>query len=276
MRILDICCCSGGASMGLYQACRKAGIEPHVCGADIRKPDSYPFEFIQSDMRELSLDFIRSFDFVWLSPPCQAYSLACVGSSKEYPNLVPFAQNLMYQAGVPYCMENVPQAPLRRDLLLCGEMFGLGVIRHRHFEIGGFEVPQPFHKMHSGRVIDGEKVTVAGNGFGGSSKIEDWQKAIGIDWITDRWSLAQAVPPAYSQYIMSCFLGEPDYSLLVEGLPVSVDGWYYQEEMILCGKPNCKCQRGELHGPYWMRYKQIGKRRVKQYVGKSYVSSCAR
>ncbi|MDU6305544.1 MAG: DUF6788 family protein [Clostridium sp.] len=275
MRILDICCCSGGASMGLYQACRKTGIEPYVCGADIRKPDSYPFEFIQSDIRELSLDFIRSFDFVWLSPPCQAYSLACVGSSKEYPDLVPFARNLMYRAGVPYCMENVPQAPLRRDLLLCGEMFDLGVIRHRHFEISGFEVPQPFHKMHSGRVIDGEKVTVAGNGFGGSGKIEDWQKAIGIDWITDRWSLAQAVPPVYSQYIMSCFLGEPDYSLLVDDLPVSSDGWYYQQEMIQCGKPNCKCQRGELHGPYWMRYKQIGKRRVKQYVGKSYVFSCA-
>lgn len=274
MRILDVCCCSGGASVGLHRACENAGEDSYVCGVDIRRSESYPFDFMQGDIRELKLSFIRSFDFVWVSPPCQAYSLACNGSGREYPDLVPFAENLMYQAARPYCIENVPQAPLRRDLLLCGEMFGLGVIRHRHFEIGGFEVPQPFHRMHSGRVIDGEKVTVAGNGFDGSAEIEDWQKAMGIDWITDRWALAQAVPPVYSQYIMSCFLGHPDYSLLQDDLPVSDDGWYYQQEMIQCGKKNCRCMNGgKLHGPYWMRYRESAGRRVKQYIGKSYVKA---
>ena len=69
MRILDICCCNGGASMGLYRACKSLGIEPYVCGADIKKPESYPFDFIQVDIRELKISFIQSFDFVWLSPP---------------------------------------------------------------------------------------------------------------------------------------------------------------------------------------------------------------
>lgn len=274
MKILDLFCCYGGASVGLYRACDKLGIKPYILGMDLRGQGEYPFNHVVKDVLSVDIDFIRDFDFVWCSPPCQAYSLACNNSSVDYPDLVPYIQNLMYQAAVPFCIENVPQAPLRRDLLLCGEMFGLDVIRHRHFELGGFSVPQPFHKMHSGRVIDGDKVTVAGNGFGGSNNLFDWQNAMGIDWITDKNALAQAVPPVYSQYIMSCYLGYPDFSLLSDGLPVADDGWFYQQEMVQCGKSNCKCKNGFLHGPYWMRYKFIGNKRRKEYVGKSYVSSC--
>ena len=31
--------------------------------------------------------------------------------------------------------------------------------------------------------------------------MQDWQKAMGIDWITGRKTLAQAIPPAYTRYI---------------------------------------------------------------------------
>ena len=33
-----------------------------------------------------------------------------------------------------------------------------------------------------------------------------------------------------------------------------------------CGKPSCRCARGELHGPYWRRsWRELGRRR-RRYV----------
>src|SRR3990170_1171795 len=28
----------------------------------------------------------------------------------------------------------------------------------------------------------------------------------------------------------------------------------YRSELVRCGKPTCKCTRGERHGPYWYAY----------------------
>jgi len=33
-----------------------------------------------------------------------------------------------------------------------------------------------------------------------------------------------------------------------------------------CGKPACRCARGELHGPYWRRYWREAGRRRRRYV----------
>lgn len=47
-----------------------------------------------------------------------------------------------------------------------------------------------------------------------------------------------------------------------------------------CGKPNCKCARGELHGPYFYHFRWSGGRVVKEYVRLSDVeqvrAACAR
>ena len=75
-------------------------------------------------------------------------------------------------------------------------MFGLRVIRHRIFECDGFKVTQPTDPKHS--------YYVSGAGHGGdgySYIIKDWQKGIGCDWINDKHTLAQIVPPKYSEYI---------------------------------------------------------------------------
>ena len=40
-------------------------------------------------------------------------------------------------------------------------------------------------------------------------------------------------------------------------------------QMVRCGKPNCKCSRGELHGPYFWRCYRLGGRIVKYYVRKA-------
>jgi hypothetical protein len=45
---------------------------------------------------------------------------------------------------------------------------------------------------------------------------------------------------------------------------------YYIREGVKCGKPACKCTRGELHGPYWYSYQwsAASRRLIKKYIGK--------
>lgn len=44
--------------------------------------------------------------------------------------------------------------------------------------------------------------------------------------------------------------------------------------MVRCGKPNCKCARGELHGPYFYRFMRDKYGRLrKQYVRRSEVEA---
>lgn len=38
--------------------------------------------------------------------------------------------------------------------------------------------------------------------------------------------------------------------------------------MVRCGKPSCKCARGELHGPYFYRFVWEGGKQRKCYVRK--------
>lgn len=43
------------------------------------------------------------------------------------------------------------------------------------------------------------------------------------------------------------------------------------EQLIRCGKPNCRCARGELHGPYFYMFYRDGGRLKKVYVKREYV-----
>ena len=40
------------------------------------------------------------------------------------------------------------------------------------------------------------------------------------------------------------------------------------KQMKRCGKPNCKCAKGQLHGPYYYRFFYRGGRQRKKYVKK--------
>lgn len=47
----------------------------------------------------------------------------------------------------------------------------------------------------------------------------------------------------------------------------SLQGYTYYAEQRTCGKPDCKCASGELHGPYWYkRDQQLG---TVKYIGKT-------
>lgn len=49
----------------------------------------------------------------------------------------------------------------------------------------------------------------------------------------------------------------------------TLDNRTYRLETIRCGKENCKCTQGKLHGPYWYGYTRIKDRVTSQYIGKS-------
>jgi len=224
---LDLFCGAGGASVGLF----RAGFN-EIIGIDILPQPEYPFDFMEADIMNFQGNFYEKiirgieglchgFDFIWASPPCQEYSIASLkhrNNGKTYPDLISATRQLLQRIGKPFVIENVPPAPMRKDLLLCGEMFGLRVIRHRIFEVSGFRVKQLKHKKHKGTVANGHYVTVAGNGGNSNghnycklrgleklSKLRIWQHAMGINWITDLKMLAQAVPPAYSKHIAQQF-----------------------------------------------------------------------
>lgn len=197
LRALDLFCCAGGASMGLH----RAGFE--VVGVDIDPQPRYPFEFHQADAMTFPLD---GFDFIWASPPCQRFSaLATREDLSGYPDLIDPIRQRLITSGVPWCIENVPGAPVRKDLMLCGGMFGLRSYRHRHFECS-FPIEQPDHPKHTVRVNrrgENRREHWARGGFmtiTGDVGVYCGPEAMGIDWMSGN-EMSEAIPPAYAEYI---------------------------------------------------------------------------
>jgi hypothetical protein len=208
-RALVAFCGVGGDTRGW----QRAGF--HVTGVDIEpQPDYCGDAFHRGD----AVEYIRAvghlYDVILAGPPCQHDCTLTAGTNAgkfEYPDLLGPTREALKSTGRPYIIEQPPGRASRRmrvDLTLCGEMFGLGVIRHRNFEIEGFQVPLPPHRPHRGRVAgmrhgvwyEGPYFAVYGEG-GGKGTVEQWQQAMGIDWTDNRKSIAEAVPPAYSEYI---------------------------------------------------------------------------
>jgi hypothetical protein len=203
-RLLDLFCGAGGAEMGYHLA----GFE--VIGVDINPQPDYPFEFYKADALEFLGRQGSRFDAIHASPPCQASSALTKGTNKgrEYEQLIPATRAELAYLRLPSVIENVQGADVRRDLTLCGEMFGLDVIRHRYFEVDGFPIMQPEHIAHRGRVrgwrhgtyYNGPYFAVYGEG-GGKGTVPEWQAAMGIDWTDDRKAIAEAIPPAFTEFL---------------------------------------------------------------------------
>lgn len=211
-RMLDLFCKAGGAGMGYHLA----GFE--VVGVDIEPQPRYPFEFHQADAMTFPLD---GFDAIHASPPCQAYS---AGKNMwkgrlpddRHPDLVDATRERLRASGLPYVIENVEGAPLTNYVVLCGDMFGLGVKRHRLFETSFFiwnpPVCRSSHPDFVVSVFGGGALsrtpeggtTVHGTGNFMQRRVhvshEMAKQAMGIDWMT-RDELSQAIPPAYTRFI---------------------------------------------------------------------------
>ncbi|MFH8793301.1 DNA methylase [Streptomyces sp. NPDC017941] len=217
-RLLDLFSCAGGAAVGYA----RAGFT--VDGCDIAHRPNYPFPCHRGDALEhlahlIATGEIHRYTVVHASPPCQHGCALTVGTNRSqgwggtHVDLVAPTRALLDETGLPYVIEQPNgRAKIRKDLTLCGEMFGLGVIRHRNFELGGWSIEQPAHVPHRGRVrgyrhgryYNGPYVAAYGNG-GGKPTVEELQKAMGMPWTGVREELTEAIPPAYSQYIGCAF-----------------------------------------------------------------------
>ncbi|GGL16397.1 DNA methylase [Mangrovihabitans endophyticus] len=217
--LLDLFCCSGGAACG-YAA---AGFE--VVGVDVVDRPRYPFRFVRAEAlsyldRLICGGGVRAFSLIHSSPPCQAGCALTQGTNRamrwgrDHVQLIPDLRRLLDRSGLPYVIEQPNgTAPVRKDVTLCGEMFGLGVIRHRNFELGGWAAAAPTHLRHRGRVRgwrhgvyhDGPYVAAYGNG-GGKASVAEMQTAMGIDWTDAREELTEAIPPAYAEWLGRSFL----------------------------------------------------------------------
>lgn len=170
-----------------------------ITGVDIKPQPKYPFKFIQADA--LTFD-LCGYDFIWASPPCQAFTKARKLQGKKHPDLIDLTRQRAIESKAPYCIENVVGAPLINPIMLCGAMFELKTYRHRIFECN-FKIKQPEHPKHEAKQtkmgrkpIEGEFIHVVGNFIG----VEYAKKAMGIDWLSTK-ELSQAIPPAYSKHI---------------------------------------------------------------------------
>lgn len=195
-RLLDLFCGAGGAGMGYH----RAGFE--IVGVDIVPQPRYPFQFVQADATMFPLD---GFDALHGSPPCHDHSALSALSGADGTGWMLAATRERFAAsGLPWVIENVPGATMRRDLVLCGEMFGLRAYRHRWFELGGFFALSPGHPRHRIRVATRGRRAAWDAGLHASvtGDIGSYvgPEALGVDWMTGN-ELSQAIPPAYTEFI---------------------------------------------------------------------------
>lgn len=210
MKLLDLFCGAGGCSVGY----NRAGFD--VVGIDINPQPRYPFEFYQGDAFEFLAEHWREFDVFGASPPCQPYSVTASLATSDYPKLIEPLRRALEVIGKPYIIENVPGAPLNNPLMLCGSMFGLRVLRHRHFECKPIIWWPPASCCHWGTASACGRGKSKGNPTGyvpgsfenfdfitvtGADYIaDDGRQAMGIDWMIKK-ELSQAIPPAYTEFI---------------------------------------------------------------------------
>lgn len=209
MRLLDLFCGAGGAAMGYHQA----GFT-HIVGVDNQPQPNYPFDFIQADA--LTHTDFDAFDLVHASPPCQhftRYRNAVKDITDRYQDLIEPTLQLLDSSGPPYVVENVPGAPIRADIVLCGSMFGLDVRRHRVFQLSGFGMvltPPCHHKTWTKRRYKSSsnranlRYTIEVGAW--DEPVERQKQAMGVDWPVTVRELSEAIPPAYTRFIGQQFI----------------------------------------------------------------------
>jgi DNA (cytosine-5)-methyltransferase 1 len=231
LRLLDLFCGAGGCARG-YQ---EAGF--HVTGVDSKPQPRYAGDvFVQGDALEYVAAHGREFDVIHASPPCQAYtSMRHMGKTagQDAPDLVAPTREALRSLGSLFVIENVVGAPVTKWLLLCGSMFGLGVMRsgewqelrrHRLFE-SNFLLLGPRCQHRSGRTLpvwgDGRPsrrearkaraIAIYGDHpqrtlkdvtyrVNRAHSLAEAREAMGIDWMEWR-EITQAIPPAYTRFI---------------------------------------------------------------------------
>jgi DNA (cytosine-5)-methyltransferase 1 len=219
-RLLDGCCGAGGAARGYVTA----GFEVHGIDSNPRLREDYlksgAVSFTVADIMDVLADvaYMRSFDAIHCSFPCQFYSQMSrcrPGLAAQYPDLIGPGRELLERAAIPYVIENVGAARpwLKDPVVLCGVMFGRPVYRHRLFEAGNgitlAQPPAPWQQRASATPYNKEcrwnhPVAAAKAGHwkpgyyvsvSGHERKEPVREAMAIDWMRNRDDVKEAVPP---------------------------------------------------------------------------------
>jgi hypothetical protein len=216
-RLLDLYCGAGGAAVGYH----RAGFD--VVGVDIEYQPSYPFEFHLADALDVLESIRDGGHWFWelggdpaaihASPPCQAYGAATNRLvTRDAPRLIEPTRKLIHSIGsIPYVIENVVGAPLRNPIILCGSQFGLAVRRHRLFELDPFYAlvspcwhpVDPVYPTHArkDKAQLSPFVHIYGTGGGAGKDLDLWKNAMGVPWMATKAEVAEAIPPAYTEFV---------------------------------------------------------------------------
>lgn len=220
-RVFDGFCKAGGAGEGYA----RAGAD--VVSMDIEPQPRNPHTFARGDVLKVEVEYLRTFDLLHFSPPCQGYTEMrhAPGAKGTAPLLIKPVRALAKASGVPYVIENVEDAAwdMIDPVTLCGSMFDLRahggwLQRHRLFECS-FPVARPECRHdRSTPVIGvyGGHVRIRSKRHGGRGTRESWVSIphkhiaadlMGIDWM-EQPELDEAIPPAFTQYVAERFLAQ--------------------------------------------------------------------
>ncbi len=203
LKVLDLFCGGGGAGEGYH----RAGF--YVLGCDVEPQPKNPHDFVQGDWLKVLTDYAGEFDLVHASPPCQKYSKACKQWRKagvSYPDLISSVRSQLKKIGKPYVIENVPGSPLENPIRLNGSFFKILVHRPRLFETS-FKIDQPIIPITKQPVKMGRPITYGDiiQPVGHFSGVWYAQMQMQISWLGQK-ELAQAIPPAYTEWIGKKFI----------------------------------------------------------------------
>ena len=214
MKALDLFCGGGGVAQGLIAA----GFQVTGVDTDFKCRRYYPGNFILADATKPPIR-IQDFDFIWASPPCQKFSWGTPAHRRDlHPDLINPIRKLIANHRLT-CIENVPAAPIRTDLILTGPMVGLNrIIRKRHFELSfelAFQLPQlpilrrPAADWESGKMCvitkglcsSGHYYARKRAGLPGRIPAQEARDVMGISGNMTANMVGEAIPPAYAKII---------------------------------------------------------------------------
>lgn len=225
--VLDLYAGEGGAGEGYAQAGAR------VTGVDLANHvRRYPHAFICTDVLKMDVRFLRRFDLIHASPPCQ-FGCAVNNDKSKHLNLIPETRLLLQASGRPYVIENVMKVAeaghLRDWVALTGTMFDDHMVtsagrryvleRKRAFETSwGLTAPadpgsqgHPIANIFGGHVRcrDAEHRTGKGTGktvdFPGEDRPALAAQLMSMPWATMA-GMSEAIPPSMTRYIGEQFL----------------------------------------------------------------------
>ena len=195
----------------------------HVVGVDRKPQPNYcGDEFICADVLDLTPNFLRGFSLTWSSPPCLAHTVMrhAPGTKKHFDLIAP-TRDLLVRSGKPYCIENVPGAPMLNPIVLCGSMFGLQapdgaqLRRHRLFETS-FPLLTPPCQHGRGTVIGVYRPRPRPASRSWVQPPRQIEQTMGAriyrhgraDRLDDARRTFTSHPPAYSRFVAAAFLAQ--------------------------------------------------------------------